>query len=114
MNHRVLRINNLIHEELSKLLVREVDFQGALATITEIVTTDEMDYAVVRVSVIPSDRADRVLRTLEKATSHLQYLLVRKMNIRPMPKIRFEIDHGPEKAAEMEKIMKKIKGDVKE
>ena len=112
MNHRVLRINNLVHEELAKLLVREVDFRGALATITEVVTTDEIDYAVVRISVIPSDRAEDVLRTLTKATSHLQYLLIRKINIRPMPKIRFELDRGPEKAAEMEKMMSKIEKEI--
>lgn len=108
MKHRIERINSLIQEELAKILVREMNFHEALVTITEVECSDELDYATVRVSVIPSERAEPALKMLVKATPHLQYLLLRKMNIKPMPKIHFQIDHGPEKAAEMEKIMKGI------
>ena len=104
MNHRIERINSLIQEELAKILVREIDFRGALATVTGVATLKKFDYATVGVSVIPSDRSDDVLRTLTKACPHLQYLLMKKMNIKPMPRIRFEIDRGLEKAAEMEGV----------
>ncbi len=46
-----------------------------------------------------------VLKILEKNRSHLQYLLMRKINIKPMPKIEFKIDRGLEKAAEFEKLL---------
>jgi ribosome-binding factor A len=105
MNHRPLRVANLIRDELSAILVREMEFGGALVTITEVVIDDKMDMARVRVSVLPANKDEEVFRALRKAQGFLQHVLSKKMNIRPMPFIRFEIDHGLEKAAVVEKIL---------
>jgi ribosome-binding factor A len=105
MNHRPLRVANLIRDELSAILVREMEFGGALATITEVVIDDKMDMARVRVSVLPANKDEEVFRSLRKAQGFLQHVLSKKLNIRPMPFIRFEIDHGLEKAAVVEKIL---------
>jgi ribosome-binding factor A len=105
MNFRTLRVGKLIREELGALILRELEFPGAIATITEVEVSKKLDTARVRVSVIPSDAADDALATLREARGRLQYLLTRKLNIKPMPQIVFEIDERPEKAAGVEKIL---------
>ena len=62
-----------------------------------------MDNAKVKVSVLPSDKAAAAFKELEKNAGHLQYLLLKKINIKPMPRIAFAIDHGYENAAKVEK-----------
>lgn len=105
MNHRPLRVSNLIRDELSNLLLREVETPGALLTITEVIVDSKLDTAKVKVSVLPSEKAAMALSELKSKRGELQHLLNHKLNIKPMPRISFEIDHGPEKAAGIEKIL---------
>lgn len=104
---RAQRVQKLIREELSWIIAREVDFPDphALITVTEVAVDKKMDRATARVSVIPSASAAGALAELEKRTGKLQHLLMKKINIKPMPRISFEIDRGPENAAKVEKAL---------
>lgn len=102
MNYRTLRVGKLILGELSKIIERELEF-GALATLTEVNVSRKMDTAKVGVSVIPSKKSEEVLICLNKHRGELQHLLNKKLGIRPMPRIHFEIDRGLENAAKIEK-----------
>lgn len=115
MNFRSERVGKLIREELSKMILREVELP-ALVTITEVEIDKKLDGARVKLSVIPSTQADNVLAILKASAGHLQYLLLRKINIKPMPRIFFEVDHGLENAALVEKILEDdtIKADLEE
>ena len=105
MNYRSNRVSNLIRDELSILLERELEFPNAIATITEVQVTKKLDEAKVRVSVLPSTEAAGVLVILSGARNRLQHLLMKKLNIKPLPHIYFEIDRGPENAAAVEKLL---------
>lgn len=101
------RVQSLIQEELGKIILREVELSGALATITGVEVDRKLERARVDVSVIPSAAAPAALAELVKRTGHLQHLLMKKMNIKPMPRIMFELDRGPENAAAVEKALLK-------
>ncbi len=112
MKHRAERVSNLIQEELSKIIVKELEFPSAgsgqvpaLVTLTGVSVSDNFEQAIIGFSVLPSDKSEEVLKILNKNLRHLQYLLMKKINIKPMPQIRFEIDHGLEKAADIEKLL---------
>ena len=105
MNYRSQRVGKVIREELSVLIGKELEFGGALMTITEVETDKKLERANVLVSVWPAERAANVLKTLARARNRLQGLLLRKMNIRPMPQIHFSLDRGPEHAAGVEKVL---------
>lgn len=105
MNYRPLRVGKLIREELGMLIQREAEFPGALVTITEVEVTKKLDLARVLVSVVPSEKTDEAMKELGKHRDRLQYLLLRKINIKPMPHIVFEVDYGPENAAKVEKAL---------
>jgi len=96
----------LIREELSKMILREVEL-SALATITEVEVDKKLEGARVKVSVLPSTAAaeEQVLDALEQKAGYLQHLLLKKINIKPMPRIVFVIDHGFENAALVEKLL---------
>lgn len=102
---RSQRVSNLIREELSKIIFKELEFSGAIFTITEVEVDKDLENAEVYFSVLPADQSERVLKILNKFRSRLHYLLMKKINIKPMPYIIFKIDYGPEKAAEIEKIL---------
>ena len=103
--YRSDRVASVIREELGKLLIREVEFGGAVVTITDVEADKKLDRAVVYVSVFPSEKVSEAMRVLHGATPRLQHLLLRKMNIKPMPRIEFRHDIGPERAAGVEKAL---------
>lgn len=102
---RSQRVGSLIREELGKIIIRELEFPGALVTITDVEVNEKMEQATVKFSVLPSEKSERVLEILNKFRKNLQFKLNRKMNIRPMPEIFFRIDYGLKNAAEVEKAL---------
>lgn len=101
--HRKERVGELIRDELSELFLRELEVSGALTTITNVEVSGDLKHAKVMVSVLPSERANDVLKILAARRGYFQFLLVRKLSIKPLPEIMFVIDHGPERAAIIEK-----------
>ncbi|HEX4104542.1 MAG TPA: ribosome-binding factor A [Candidatus Paceibacterota bacterium] len=97
------RVQKVIREELAKIILREFEFPDALVTITEVEVDKKLERARVLVSVLPAAGSEEALAALEKRAGHLQHLLNVKMNIRPMPRIAFSLDRGPENAALVEK-----------
>lgn len=107
------RVESLIREELDKIIIKELEFSGALVTVTSIDVQKDLDYADIGVSVIPAEKGERALEKLNKNRKELQHLLLKKINIRPMPELRFRLDIGLEKAAELEKAFIEIEKEEK-
>lgn len=103
--YRSERVSSLIQSELGKILLKEIELPGALLTITEVDVSRKLDRAAVKVSVLPSEKAESALAELKKKTGYLQHLLMVRINIKPMPQIAFEIDYGMENAAVVEKLL---------
>lgn len=90
--YRNLKIAALIEEELAKLLLRECDFDGALVTITGVIVGEDLLQARVKLAIIPYEKGPEVFFELDKRRGELQHKMLKKMNIRPMPHIEFEIE----------------------
>ena len=102
------RVESLLKEELNKIILKEMEFPDTLVTITEVKIQKDLDYATINISVLPNEKSDKVLKNLEKSRGYLQHLLLKKINIKPMPEIRFNLDIGFKKAAEVEKALLEI------
>jgi ribosome-binding factor A len=100
---RSQRVSKLIREEASKIFLRDFDFSNALVTITEIDVDKKLNNAKIMISVIPSSSSNYALGILNKNIGSIQNTLLKKINIKPMPRISFEIDNGPLNASIVEK-----------
>ena len=99
-------MESLITEELSKLLIRELDLEvGMLATISYVDVSSDLSRAEIGVSVIPSNKSDEVMKLLGKSQGEMQFKLNRKLNLKPIPRIEFKYDSGLEHAANIEKLL---------
>ena len=99
------RVQSLIHHELSLLIVRELEFSGALVTVTSVEVDKKMERALIGISVLPPEKFKEVLKNLRDHAGELQHLLLKKINIKPMPYIIFKEDRGFEEAAKVEKLL---------
>lgn len=89
---RSQRVEDLIQEYLAELLIREFDFDGALVTIKTVAVDSDLKTASVKLSVIPFEKELATYIMVDSRKKELQRKLLRKLNIRPLPQLKFEIE----------------------
>jgi ribosome-binding factor A len=103
MNFRKERMGEELRTNLARMIREELELKNMLATVTEVVVAGDLSEARVRVSVLPDEEGPEAIRILSKFAGRFQGMLVRQMNIKPIPRIAFELDLGPQRAALIEK-----------
>ncbi|MBI3627669.1 MAG: 30S ribosome-binding factor RbfA [Candidatus Sungbacteria bacterium] len=105
---RIEQVNDLIRAELGPIMDREMEFPvDSLVTITRVVTSADLHYADIFLSVMPVASEGDVLAVLEKEVGKLQHLLNKKLRMRPVPRIKFMIDVEQKRADRIEKLLSK-------
>ena len=105
MSQRIQRVNELLKQEISQLLLKEIDFDDVLVTITNVDTSPDLKNCKVKISVIPTEKNKLTLEIIEKNIYHLQQALNKRMRLKFTPKISFEIDQIEAKAQRIEEIL---------
>ncbi len=103
--YRSERVESLIQQQLGDIITRELEFDGALVTIMTVEADRKLEHADVRVSVVPEAKGPAALGTLGREAGRLQHLLMKKINIKPMPRIVFTLEVGAVNAARVEKVL---------
>jgi len=89
---RNLKMASLIQEELSKLFVRELNFNDTLVTIINVEVDEDLLHSRVKLGIIPYEKGPEIYFLLQKHRGHLQHMLLKKLKIKPLPHIAFEIE----------------------
>lgn len=112
MNKRITRINELIREELAKIIEEEIDLEsGILITIIRVDASKDLRYAKVLVGILPDSKSGSSFRALTKQVYNIQQLLNEKLSMKPVPRIRFDLDIGGKRYTKIENIIQEIKKD---
>jgi ribosome-binding factor A len=88
---------NVIKEELGMILLREFEFP-ALITITNIKIDSEFKTAIVKIKIILKNLKDskskevQILKELNKNSNKIFKILLKKLNLKPLPNLQFELD----------------------
>lgn len=107
MNLRIQKINELLKQEISNLILRELDFsKDTIITITEVNASSDLQQAKVKVSIMPFLKTEKILRVLNSQIFKLQKSLNKKLNMKIIPRIKFELDKSEEKFNRVEKLLK--------
>ncbi len=105
MSQRIQRVNELIKQEISKILLKEIDFTDILVTITNVDTSPDLKNCKIKISVIPTDKSELALEIIKKRIYPVQQELNKKLHLKYVPKISFEIDQIESKAQRIEEIL---------
>lgn len=110
MKERIQRVNNLIRNELVKIISKEVEFPpDVLVTLTRVKTTKDLAQSQVFISVFPEGRMEEVLEILEKDVYSLQKKLDKILKMKVVPKIIFKKEEKMVEAGRIEKILADLK-----
>jgi ribosome-binding factor A len=104
---RLQRIADRVRQELSELLIREVnDPRLKNIFITDVKIDKELAFADVYVSAIEgSGRSVEILAGLHSACGFFRRILAAKVELRAFPRLRFHWDPTPEHADHIEKVL---------
>jgi len=116
MTQRTDRIDELIREEMSAILQREVDDPRiGFATITDVETAPDLRHAKVLVSVIGQAEERRAtLAAMGRAMPFVRHELGKTLRIRRIPDLHIELDDTAERGTRVLQLLDELgSGDVR-
>jgi len=108
---RSQRIQELLHEEISKLLQRGLkDPRVGFATITDVELTDNLKHAKIYVSVMGSEEEKiNSLIGLKSATGFIRSWLGKNLSLRYIPVLEFIRDDTADRVEKISKILHELR-----
>ncbi len=112
---RLQRIADRIRQELSDMLIREInDPRLHQIFITDVTVDRELAFANIYVSAVEGvARSAEILAGLESASGYLRRELAARIELRVFPRLRFHWDPTPENADQIEKLLASLKDEPK-
>ncbi|HEX5521290.1 MAG TPA: 30S ribosome-binding factor RbfA [Longimicrobiaceae bacterium] len=105
---RTDRINEQLRQEISLLLRDEVrDPRAALATVTAVETSPELDHAKVYVTALGDEKEKaETVAGLQSAAAFMRGQLGRRLHMRRVPELHFRLDRALEEAIRIETLLR--------
>jgi ribosome-binding factor A len=110
---RIQRVNQLIREEISHLVQRELkDPRLGFVTVTEVDVSKDLRTAKVYVSVLgPESDWQGSLQALESARGFIRNWLVPRLRLRSVPHLTFHPDRSMAHAAHIQTVLEGLKSE---
>ncbi|MDW3228813.1 MAG: 30S ribosome-binding factor RbfA [Acidobacteriota bacterium] len=109
-SYRAKRVSQLIHQEISQYLIRELpEFLGFL-TVTSVEMPADLKTARISVSVLQKGKREDILKLLQKRAPHFRRLLANRLNLRYNPELIFDIDTSADLEERIDQVLEDIKG----
>ena len=110
---RLERVNQLIKEEISAVLQRQIkDPRLGFVTVTEVDTTADLKLARVYVSVLgPEEQWAKSFKALESARGFVWNWLRKHLDLRVTPQLTFRPDRSMEHAAHIQSLLAGLRAD---
>jgi len=107
---RTDRMSDLIREEISRLLLREVhDPRIGFVTLTGASVTPDLRNVRIFVSVLGDEAARTAsLEALQGAAGYLQKALFRNLRLRYSPELVFQVDDSLDRGERIERMLRQI------
>lgn len=111
---KIQRLNHVIQEEISIILMREIKDQSIkFVTITGVDTTSDLSFSKIYYTVLNNDNLKEVEEALEKAAPFIRTKLAERIEIRHTPELKFIYDTSIAYGEHIDRLIEKIKEEEK-
>lgn len=112
MSRRTERVNDLLQEELSSLILTEIKdprVSQGLVSITEVIVSPDMRHATVYISHLGDESArPGILEGLRHSEHWLHGELVRRLKMKRVPEVHFRLDPSLERGARLAALINEV------
>lgn len=110
MSKRIQRINQLIKEQISRIILREIEFSpGILVTVTRVETSSDLRDTNVFVSVLPEENLSKTVSFINRKAGLLQREINKLLKMKPLPRLNFLEEKETAQAGRIEEILADLK-----
>ena len=114
MTRRAERVSNLIRQEISVLLLEQVNDPRlrSLISVTRVSTSADLRQAKVFISVLGDQKdKEQILEGFKAASGFLRRELASRLTLRYVPELSFRFDDSIEYAANVLKLIEQVAAD---
>jgi ribosome-binding factor A len=104
-SNRIQKVNGLIKEEVSKILLTELGEHKGLLTITAVETTPDLRHATIWYRYLGGEEAE-IEKLLKGKQRDIQQEINHKFTMKYVPKISFRFDKSGEYADRINELLK--------
>ena len=111
MSYRIERVNQLIRQEISDLLLRQIKDPrlGNFLSVNQVETAADLKHAKVYVSCICTEEDKKeIMATLESAKGYLHKELTKRIRMRYVPSLTFYWDNSIERATHLMSLIDRV------
>ncbi|MEI8360569.1 MAG: ribosome-binding factor A [bacterium] len=102
------KTNELLKNELSKLINERVEFSEGLITIIFVTCSSDLGHAKIALSVLPENLAGTGLNKVKKLSLAFAKELKNRTRLRNIPTLHWTIDKTEAEASELDEIFRQI------
>lgn len=106
MANRMSKVNELIRQELSKMILEKSGGASGIITVTDVETTSDLQLATVHISVLNGDPKEAQTQ-LQKHARYFYQQLGRKLRMKFIPKLTFSVN-DEKKRERVEELLEEI------
>lgn len=106
---RLERVNELILKEINSIILKEIETPSVFVTITRVVVSRDLRYADIYFTTIPDEAIGSIKKKLDDSAGKLQSLLNKRLEMRPLPRIRFRRDDEEAEASRIDRLLEELK-----
>jgi len=113
---RQRRVGEMIKEQVGIILQQEVsDPRVGFATVTDAEVTPDLREARVFVSVLgDAEQAKASIAALQRAAGYIRGLLARRIDLRVVPELTFELDRSLERGSRVLELLNRLEEEREE
>lgn len=110
---RQIKVERLLRDEISGMIRKELkDPRVSFATVTEVKVTADLREAKIYVSTVRGpEEAQKMLEGLRSAQGWILGQLIRRLDMKHVPQVRFELDPSFDHAQYIEQLIKQVKAE---
>ena len=108
MSRRTAKVEELIREEISKLIQSELTEDLGIISVTRSVVAPDLKTAQIYVTAVIADREKEILLALKKKTPDFQRVIGHKIQTRYTPKLSFKFDIARREIDRVEELLGEI------
>ena len=109
MSNRMLRVNQLLHREISQYVHRHLQSEAVRVTISSVETTSDFKSAVVYFSMVSQGDEGPAMEALLNAQAQaINQELRRTVTLRNIPRIRFAVDDSLERGDRILRLLDEV------
>jgi ribosome-binding factor A len=107
MNDRIYKINELLKEEVGKILQKEISLEEGVLTVTAVETTNDLRQSTIWLGFFGKDEENAQVE-VEARSKGIQRQVNHRLSMKHVPKIDFRFDKSGAYSDNINQLLRKI------